>query len=116
MAVTVTKITLDTRELDRLTAAQAGRAQRIIRATAFAAQGEVAKRAPVDTSALANSIIAVQVGPYLWRVQDGVEYGIYQELGFVHHQSGAFIQNPFMVPGIEAVRPHFETRWRELFV
>lgn len=116
MAASVSKITLDTRELDRLTAQLAPRAQAIVKGAAFSVQGEAAKRAPVDTSALANSIEAVQAGPYLWRVQDGVEYGVFQELGFTHHLSGEFIQNPFMVPAVEFVRPHFERNWRGLFV
>jgi hypothetical protein len=36
---------------------------------------------PVDTGALKNSISALQVNPLLWRVEDGVLYGVFQELG-----------------------------------
>lgn len=116
MAVQVTKITLDTKVLDGMSAKLRGRAANVVKGAAFAIQGEAAKRAPVDTSALANSIIAVQMQELLWRVQDGVEYGVYQELGFRHHHSGAFIQNPFMVPAVEYIRPHFARNWGALFL
>ena len=36
---------------------------------------------PVDTGALKNSIKAAQQNPTLWRVSDGVNYGVFQELG-----------------------------------
>lgn len=36
---------------------------------------------PVDTGALKNSIKAKSVTRFLWRVSDGVSYGIFQELG-----------------------------------
>lgn len=110
----VTAIHLDTRELDRILTESPEKAASIIKGAAFAVQGKAAMEAPVDTSALANSIQAVQENPFLWRVQDGVEYGIYQELGFIHWKSGAFIQNPFMIPAVEYVRPYFEANWRGL--
>jgi hypothetical protein len=115
MATRVTGIRLDTAELDRLTAELTPKAERVIKSTAFAVQGEAAKRAPVDTTALATSINAKPVQTLLWRVSDGMEYGIYQELGFHHWLSGRFIQNAFMVPAVEFIRPHFESAWGALF-
>ena len=68
-------------------------------------------------------------GPLDWWVHDGVEYGIYQEGGFHHAGRLAqetkyeidtggvytFIQSPFMVPAVEAVRPQWNKKWREFF-
>ena len=116
MAVQVTSVKLDTRVLDRMTAQIRPRAEGLVKSAAFAISGEAAKRAPVDTAALANSIHPEQQAQFLWRIQDGVEYGVYQELGFRHFGSGAFIQNPFMIPAVEFIRPHFERQWGALFI
>lgn len=55
----------------------------IVKRHALAIQAKAAKNAPVDTGALKNSIQALpdQSDPLRWTVQDGVVYGIYQELG-----------------------------------
>jgi hypothetical protein len=106
---------LDTRKLDQLIAQAPTRASQIVRAGAFAVEGEAKTRAPVDTTALQNSIQAEErSGPLRWWAHDGVEYGIYQELGFHHWISGAFIQNPFMVPAVEHIRPQWNKMWRDL--
>lgn len=115
MAGPVVVARLDMRELKRIIAKEPIKAAQIIAETAHVVVGEAQKRAPVDTGALKNSLNAEQKNQHLWWVQDGVEYGIYQELGFHHWRSGAFIQNPFLVPAVEFVRPHFNNRWRELF-
>ena len=53
----------------------------IIKKFALLVQSEAARDAPVDTGALKNSLAAKEIEPLSWIVEDGVEYGIYQELG-----------------------------------
>lgn len=55
----------------------------IVKRHAFAVQAKAARNAPVDTGALKNSIKALpdQSDPLRWTIEDGVTYGIYQELG-----------------------------------
>ena len=109
-----TVVKLDTRKLDVLIAQTDPRAQAIVSGAAFSVQGKAQALAPVDTGALKNSIHAEQKGPLLWWVADGVEYGIFQELGH-HTKSGSFVPaQPFMVPAVEWVRPQFQKSWREL--
>ena len=106
----VASIHLDTRELDRITKELRPRAQKILRETAGEVSGKAKTFAPRDTGALINSIDFRQVDEFAWWVEDGVEYGIYQELGTYKMRA-----HPFMVPAVEWVRPHFDERWKELF-
>ena len=56
--------------------------KKAVKKHAFIIQAKAASKAPVDTGALKNSIHALPEGDGSnWTVQDGVEYGIYQELG-----------------------------------
>lgn len=63
-----------------------------------------------DTGALKASIETVRKGRGLYWVQDGVEYGIYLELG-----TSRVAARPFMVPAIERAWKWFEKRFEELF-
>lgn len=56
----------------------------VVKKHALAIQGKAADAAPVDTGALKNSLTAKkdEEGNELrWEIMDGVEYGVYQELG-----------------------------------
>jgi hypothetical protein len=53
----------------------------IVKKHAFVVQGKAQAKAPVDTGALKNSIMAEGLTILSWRISDGVEYGIFQELG-----------------------------------
>lgn len=53
----------------------------------------------VDTGALSNSIHAAKISDGVWAVRDGVEYGIYHEIGTVN-----IAARPWMVPAVERVR------------
>jgi hypothetical protein len=53
----------------------------VVKKHAFAIQAQAAKNAPVDTGNLKNSIEALPVDPNNWIIQDGAEYGVFQELG-----------------------------------
>jgi hypothetical protein len=60
--------------------------------------------APVDTGGLAASIKVV-LGSYTAKIQAGEGLpdarAIYQEIGFHHYISGAFIQNAYLRPAVE---------------
>jgi hypothetical protein len=53
----------------------------VVKKHAFAIQANAASEAPVDTGALKNSLAAEPIDPRNWTVKDGVEYGVFQELG-----------------------------------
>ena len=107
-------IRIDTTRLDEIIAKAPSRSAEIVKSAAFAVEGKAAALAPVDTGALKNSIMARAVWNLLWQISSPMEYAIYQELGFHHWKSGAFIQNPFLIPALEWVRPQFEAQWKEL--
>lgn len=98
------KVTIDKRELEAFQKRIGGDADKAIRTLAFRVVGEAKTRTPVDTGALRNSITVEDKSRGRYWVKDGMEYGIYQELGFTHPGSGRFIQNAFMIPAVEQVR------------
>lgn len=102
-------IRIDTAKLDEMIARLPERTDEVLRSTALAVQGRAASIAPVDTGALANSIEYEKIDPTLYEVHDGVEYGIYQELGTYKMRA-----QPFMVPAIEWARSQFDRAWKEL--
>jgi len=109
---------VDTRKLDKLLQELEPKASRAVRTSAFAVEAGAKVRAPHETYALRNSIKTktnYEGDPLRAIVHDEVGYGIYQELGFHHYISGQFIQNPFMIPALEAERPKFEKAMRRLF-
>ena len=57
----------------------------IVKSNALQIQFNSAASAPVDTGALQRSMEAEEksfsIGSIVWEVHDGVEYGVYQELG-----------------------------------
>lgn len=63
----------------------------------------------VDTGALINSIQMTAKGPFEVWIHDGVEYGIYLELG-THNMAA----RPFMKPAIENYRKDFISGWSKL--
>jgi len=66
-------------------------------------------RITLDTKQLQRLIAATRGGPVRRIVADGVEYGLYQEMG-VENGFGRGIKipaHPFMRPAAEAVRPGF---------
>jgi hypothetical protein len=112
MATIVT--TLDTRKLDALITGTDPRAGQIVKSTAINARGKAQTLCPVDTGYGKGTLHEEEKSTLTWWVIDGTDYLIYQELGFHHVHSGAFIQNPFMVPAVEWVRPQFTKAFREL--
>ncbi len=108
--VKVGGVYLDTSVLDKMTEEMRPRANAICGRTAFAVQGDAQGLAPVDTGALRASLEAEEVEALSWIVHDGVEYGIYQELG-----TSKMAAHPFLVPAIEKWRAKFMDAFKELF-
>ena len=103
---------LDTARLDQIRANLPSNADAIASRSAFAIEGMAKQLAPHDTYALRQGINTEKVGNAVYHVQDSVLYGIFQELGFTHYRSGAFIQNPFMIPAVEGERAKFVSAFK----
>jgi len=129
---------LDMSGLERIERELLPKAEALVNKTAFDVQGRAQNNAPVDTSALRNSIYTVtrqsdgfQVAASAAQAQNpkaeivpipspieelaahvgpSVEYGIYQELGTV--RMGA---HPFLVPAVESLRLTWKAAWKALF-
>jgi hypothetical protein len=104
--IEIKKIKLDTAALDKFAAGLGVNTDRALAAIAHRVEAIAKPLAPHDTGALRDSIIVERKKEGEYWVQDGVEYGIFWELGF--HQSiwGKFqmlaiSQKPFMVPAVE---------------
>ena len=114
---------LDTTRLDQIIANVPRNADAIAGRSAFSIEGMAKQLAPHDTYALRQGINTEKIGDARYHVQDstgvdknGLGYGLYQELGFTHYRSGAFIQNPFMVPSVEAERSKFVSAFKRELV
>lgn len=120
-AVSVGGVYLDTAMLDKITAEMEPKASKVVQAYGIAIAGEAAKNAPVDTSALRNSILSEShmLDSMAFRIQDGVEYGLRIELGFngedslgrTYHQAA----RPFLTPAIEKMKAQFYKAFSGLF-
>jgi HK97 gp10 family phage protein len=101
---------VDTRRLNEILMKIAPGRQKIIRETAFVIEARAKVDAPVKTGALRSSLHVDVINDMLCRVQDGVEYGIYQELG-----TSKMAAQPFLVPAVEAERKYLAEKYKELF-
>lgn len=104
------KTRLDTRKLDTIRSQLVPRAQGILSDSSQDIAEQAQQNAPVDTGALRDSIEAEQSASLEWLVHDGVDYGIYQELGTSRMQA-----QPFVVPAVEGYRTKFSHVWGPLF-
>lgn len=105
-------VIIDTAVLDKITAEIRPRASRVVSKYGLLITGDAAKRCPVDTGRLRNSITANSklIEPLTYRIQDGVPYGIFQELG-----TSKMAAQPFLVPALEAWRDKFLAAFSEVF-
>jgi hypothetical protein len=105
------KIKLDTSVLDRMIAQVPGNADRVVAEAALSVEAETKKNIRglglIDTGALLNSIEAVKKSNALWEVHDGVEYGVYWELGHKNLFLRRYVRKPFMSPAIAYVAAKF---------
>ena len=79
--IEVKNVRLDTAVLDKFAANLGMSTEQALFATATQVTAYAVQKAPKKTRALANSIHPEKMGPLTVWVIDGVEYGIYQELG-----------------------------------
>lgn len=124
MAANVGNIHLDTRVLDKMTAEMKPKASEIVRKYGIKIMSDAAQNAPVDTSALRNSILAESkmTGDMTFTVSDGVEYGIFVEFGHTKQVrkgsqdvAGFVAAHPFIRPALEAWREKFLAAFKGLF-
>jgi hypothetical protein len=105
------KIKLDTSVLDRMIAQVPGNAERVTAEAALSIEAETKKNIRgwglIDTSALLNSIKAEKKGSAFWEVHDGVEYGVYWELGHKNIFLHRYVRKPFMGPAVAYVAAKF---------
>lgn len=103
-------VTLDMTGLLNAMAKVKPNSAKIVAQAALKVEAQAKVNAPVDTGALKNSLNSEQMNPLLWRVQDGVTYGIYQELG-----TYKMAAQPFLIPAVESVSSEYIAMWRSLF-
>lgn len=97
MSVSLTvSVRIDTAIIDALSAAAPAKAKAAVMKGAFMIEGDAKQMAPVDTGALRNSIESEEGQGISAVVHDGVEYGIWQELG-----TRKMAAQPFMIPAME---------------
>lgn len=94
----VVRVDIDTRILDKFARSCNMSTDQAVRAAALQVEGVAKNLAPVDTGALKNSIHTERKGEMEYTVGDGVEYGIFQELGT--HKMPA---HPFLIPALKRV-------------
>ena len=112
MTTQVGSVKIDTRVLDKITAEMKPTASKLVERYGWAITSEAKKNAPVDTAALRNSILSesMMTGDLSFTVQDGVNYGIFQELG-----TSKMAAQPFLLPAVEVWRQKFLDAFAELF-
>lgn len=98
MPVQLPGVFLDTSVLDKITKDLKPGAKKVVNQYGKLVTATAMSLAPVDTGALKASIGAESdmVDDLTYRVQDGVQYGVFQELGT--HRMAA---HPFIVPAVE---------------
>ena len=108
-----TNIVLDVSGLKKLPDEIKVRGKGIVRAAAEEVRSRAWHKAPVATGRLRDSLKVEEEpksGGLGYIVSSDCPYSLYQELGFHHWLSGAWIQNPFLIPALEEVRPLY-TEW-----
>lgn len=112
MAIEAGNIKLDTAMLDKITAEMQPKASAIVERRGFAVVADWAGSVPVDTGAYRNSITAEShmEGNMTFVAQDGVEYGVFVELG-----TSRMAARPALVPALEKNRQPFYDDFKELF-
>lgn len=103
---------LDTRKLDELLRNHEKEAGEIVNKYGTKIAGDAAALAPVDTGTLRSSVLSESDmrSKLVFILQDGVEYGIFQELG-----TSRMAAHPFVIPAIKRNEKSYINAFRELF-
>lgn len=97
-------------DFPKMTRRMESNAAAIVAKAALDWEAQAKALAPVLTGTLKNSIQAIQVNQFYWRVVVNVEYGAYVEFGTVHSPA-----QPFFGPAGQVVRPQFRAAMKSLF-
>ena len=107
--IEVEKIEINTQKLEKFANSQDISTDLALKETAYQVEGLAENKAPVRTGALKNSIHTEKVSHEDYRVADGVEYGIYQELG-----TYKMAAHPFLIPALKtAIQQIYDAVARE---
>ncbi len=105
------RVKLDTKKLDELLLSVPGNTEQVVeqaaREVASMTQDNIRSWPLVDTGALLNSIKAEPKKRGLWDVHDGVDYGVYWELGHRNLFLRRYVRKPFFTPAIMTVAARF---------
>lgn len=121
MSVSVGSIKIDTSKLDKMTAEARPKARKIVSTYGKQITQSATMRIHRITGNLIGTITSESkmIDDLTYRVQDGTEYGLRVELGFVGKDSLGRIYNqaarPFLSPAIEEYRQRFLDAFKELF-
>jgi len=100
-------VKIDTKGLERMIKNSPAAREEGVKTTAFVIQGYATMLAPYKTGALAASVKAEEQGRDVYWVRDGVNYGIYQELG-----TKFMAAHPFLWPACEKAKSQLASIWR----
>ena len=105
-------VKIDTAKLDAIVANLHPGTARIVNTYGTAMAGKAATLAPVDTGSLRQTLNdeSHMSGAAKYTIQDGVEYGVYQELG-----TSRMAAQPFLIPAIESLTNAFLNAFAGLF-
>jgi HK97 gp10 family phage protein len=109
----VAGVTLDTSLLDEMTSTIQDHLSGLLKEFGDDAAKKVSDLAPVDTGELAESYIknSMMIEKLTYRIEDGVSYGIFQELG-----TSKMSAQPHVVPVVEASEPELVEAFRIMFL
>lgn len=102
------EVKIDAGGFDRLGRAVRRKLAQALQEEAETFRDRAKQLSPVDTGALRDSLEAVQLNEDEWEVHDGVPYGIHQNYGFRHHQSGQHVPGSGFFSQAQA---ESEARW-----
>jgi hypothetical protein len=108
----VSSVKLDTAVLDKITSEIKPKAGKVVNKYGLLMMGSWASDVRVDTSAFRNSILSESkmIDEMLFALQDGVEYGIWNELG-----TSKMAARPSLVSAIEYWSAKFLSAFSGLF-
>lgn len=114
-------VKLDTTRLNQLIASVPNQADQLTRSAAFLIEQQakinIQNWPLIDTGALLNSIKAERLKRGAWQIHDGVEYGVYWELGHHNIFTRHYMRMPFLGPAIVSTEnKFFEMIAKGLFV
>ena len=105
-------VTIDTKVLDAMIDHARDKAGGIVSKYVSIIASDTAQNAPVEFGALRNSYLSESgmVDDLNGRVQDGVEYGVFQELG-----TSKMPAHPHLIPAVEKHAKGFLNSFAEIF-